>query len=214
VYQHKRAQAATCCLRSWCRVSLPLTHVRLPRCHPPSPSTHRSQFSSRMSPRRPAIMSFATNTILCCQICDTVYATANHAFALNCADEGCKAHTCFDCMQKAVFSGSGNQDKLCPHCRRPVHSYSYAFFSVCQDMKALREQLAAADAEATHLKSRLAMSKLKADRAAQRLDDWRTWATASKNALLAMPSAATLPHVVSPRPRSRSPPVRYVEYNG
>ena len=117
-------------------------------------------------------------------------------------------------MQKAVFSDSGNQDKLCPHCRRPVHSYSYAFFSVRQDVKALEVQLAAADAEETRLKSRLAMAKSKADRTIQRLDDWRTWATSSKTALLAMPSAASLSHVVNPRSRSRSPSVRYVEYTG
>ena len=159
-------------------------------------------------------MAFAANTVLCCQICDTVYATANHAFALNCSDEGCKAHLCFDCMQKAVFAGSGHQDKLCPHCRRPVHSYSYAFFSEHQNVKALREQLIAAEAEATHLKTRLAMSKCLAQRAAQRLDDWRKWAAESKNALLAMPSAAAPPRVVSPQPRSRSPRPRYVEYNG
>ena len=193
---------------------IPRTHGFLLRCHPPSPSTHHSHFGSRLYPLRPAIMTFAQNTTQCCQICDTVYATANQAFALNCADEGCKAHTCFDCLQKAVFSDSGNQDKLCPHCRRPVHSYSYAFFSVRQDVKALGVQLAAADAEATRLKSRLAMAKSKADRTIQRLDDWRTWAAASKNALLAMPSAASLSHVVNPRSRSRSPSVRYVEYTG
>lgn len=59
---------------------------------------------SRALSRAPLIplclMSFSANDELFCPICDTLYATANSAFVLSCADDGCKGHLCFDCLQK------------------------------------------------------------------------------------------------------------------
>ena len=172
-------------------------------------------------------MPFVANEDLCCPICDTVYATANSAFVLTCSDEGCKGHLCFDCLQLAVFPGNSTQDRMCPHCRRTVQGYSYAFFGTHKSVSALQDKLSSADAEASRLRKRLATAKAEAEQSTSRLNEWCVWATAAKSALLAMPSSATPPHVrvvVSGPPeseagRSRSPrQVRpsgvFPEYNG
>ena len=140
-------------------------------------------------------MSFVPNTDLSCQICNTAYESANAAFVLNCADEGCRAHLCFQCVQRGVFANL-NQDKLCPHCRRPASSFSYAFFSAHKSVNALRDKIYAKKIEATRLTKKLAVVKFDAERAMQSMTDWDSWAIASKSAVLAMPST-------EPRPRSR-----------
>ena len=165
-----------------------------------------------------AAMSFVPNTELSCQICDTVYANANAAFVLNCADEGCRANMCLQCLMKGVFANP-NLEKLCPHCRRPATSYSYAFFSAHKSVTALRDKVSATEAKATRLKKKLTIVQFDAEQAVQSMKEWDSWASASKSAVFAMPSTELRPPVVlSPRARSRSPrpesDVRYVEYNG
>ena len=166
-------------------------------------------------------MPFVANEDLCCPICENAYATANSAFSLDCSEQGCRGHLCFDCLQKSCFPGNSAADKTCPHCRRAVKSYSYAFFAVQKQVTGLQDKLSAADAETSRLKKNLLIAKFDAQRAMERLDEWGAWATASKSALLAMPSSATLAVVLSPRARSRSPRrqvrpsgVMYAEYDG
>ena len=178
-------------------------------------------------------MSFSANDELFCPICDTIYATANSAFVLSCADDGCKGHLCFDCLQKAVFPGNA-QEKTCPHCRRSVASYSYAFFGTHKSVSQLQDKVGMAEIEVNRLKKTLAAAKNEAEQASSRLVDWCRWGTAAKAALGNMPSSAAPPHVrgaaagaaaagVQPEPeaaRSRSPRqvrpsgVLYPEYNG
>ena len=162
-----------------------------------------------------AMPLFAASTDLSCSICEGVYLTANDAFVLSCSDSGCKAMLCIDCMQKAVFASTTNREKLCPHCRRPATSYSYAFFSV---HSALRDKVFAKEAEADRLKKRLAGIKIDAELAVRRLQAWQAWAATSESALLAMPPTETQqpPAVVSPPARSRSPrrDAQYAEHNG
>ena len=175
-------------------------------------------------------MSFSANDELFCPICDTLYATANSAFVLSCADDGCKGHLCFDCMQKAVFPGNA-QEKTCPHCRRSVATYSYAFFGTHKSVSQLQDKVAMAEVEVNRLTKRLAASKADAEQFSSRLVDWCRWGTAAKAALGNMPSSATPPHVrggasAGTQPeqpeaaRSRSPRqvrpsgVLYPEYNG
>jgi hypothetical protein len=178
-------------------------------------------------------MPFVANEELCCPICDVLYSTASSAFVLSCAKDGCQGHLCFECLQRAVFPGNrSSQDATtCPHCRRAVLGYSYAFFAAHKNVSALQDKLTASEAEMGRLTKSLATARAQAEEATHRLTDWCRWATAAKSALQAMPSSATPPHVravVSPHPdseaaRSRSPrSVRpsgvlyseYVEYNG
>ena len=167
---------------------------------------------------RAAMPLSVASTDLSCSICDNVYESANDAFVLSCSDGGCKAMQCIDCMKKAVFAHTSNEEKLCPHCRHPSTSYSYAFFGVHKNVSALRDKISAKDVEAGRLKKRLESVKIDAELAVQRLDAWQSWAAASKSALLAMPSPESQqpPAAVSSRERSRSPrrDVHVVEYNG
>ena len=188
-----------------------------------------SQALSRPSLIPLCLMSFSANDELCCPICDTLYATANSAFVLSCADDGCKGHLCFDCLQKAVFPGNA-QDKTCPHCRRSVATYSYAFFGTHKSVSQLQDKVAMAEVEVNRLTKRLAAAKADAEQFSSRLVDWCRWGTAAKAALGNMPSFAMPPHVrggaaasAQPEPeaaRSRSPRqvrpsgVLYPEYNG
>jgi uncharacterized Zn-finger protein len=188
-----------------------------------------SQALSRPSLIPLCLMSFSANDELFCPICDTIYATANSAFVLSCADDGCKGHLCFDCLQKAVFPGNA-QEKTCPHCRRAVATYSYAFFTTHKSVSQLQDKVGMAEIEVNRLTKRLAAAKNEAEQASSRLVDWCRWGTAAKAALGNMPSFAMPPHVrggaaasAQPEPeaaRSRSPRqvrpsgVLYPEYNG
>jgi uncharacterized Zn-finger protein len=188
-----------------------------------------SQALSRPSLIPLCLMSFSANDELFCPICDTLYATANSAFVLSCADDGCKGHLCFDCLQKAVFPGNA-QEKSCPHCRRAVTTYSYAFFGTHKCVSQLQDKVGMAEIEVNRLTKRLAAAKTDAEQFSSRLVDWCRWGTAAKAALGNMPSSATPPHVrggasagAQPEPeaaRSRSPRsvrpsgVLYPEYNG
>ena len=176
-------------------------------------------------------MPFAANEELCCPICEVIYSTANSSFVLSCAKEGCQGHLCFDCLQKAVFPGnrSSQDGTTCPHCRRTVDSYSYAFFAAHKNVSALQDKLTASDADAKRLTKSLATAKAQADEATHRLQDWCAWATATKSAIQAMPSSAIPPHVRafagpqldsdtarsrSPRSSVRTSGAMYSEYNG
>ena len=173
-------------------------------------------------------MTFSANDDLSCPICETLYATANSVFVLSCADDGCKGHMCFDCMQRAVFPGNA-QEKSCPHCRRAVATYSYAFFGTHKCVSELQDKVGLAEIEVGRLKRSLAAAKAEAEQATSRLTEWCRWATAAKAALVSMPSSATPPQLrgaaVSAQPepdsRSRSPRqqvrpagVLYAEYSG
>ena len=142
-------------------------------------------------------MPFAANEELCCPICDVTYSTANSVFTLSCSAEGCQGHMCFDCVQKAVFPGtrSSQDGSSCPHCRRVVDSYSYAFFAAHKNVSILQDKLSASDAEVKRLTKNLATAKAQAEESTNRLKDWCQWATATKSFIQAMPSSATPPHI-------------------
>ena len=160
-------------------------------------------------------MSFLANEELCCPICGVIYFTPNSAFSLSCAAQGCQGHLCFDCLQKAVFPGNriSLDDTKCPHCRRVVDSYSYAFFAAHSHVSSLQDRLSASDVEVKRLTKSLATTKAQAAESMHRLQEWCEWATATKSAMQAMPSSATPPHTrafAGPRQadseaRSRSP---------
>ena len=130
---------------------------------------------------------------------------------------------------KAVFPGNAQQ-KVCPHCRRSVATYSYAFFGTHKCVSQLQDKVGMAEIELGRLKKTLAAAKNEAEQASSRLVDWCRWGTAAKAALGNMPSSATPPHVrggaaagAQPEPeaaRSRSPRqvrpsgVLYTEYSG
>ena len=166
-------------------------------------------------------MPFAANEELCCPICEVIYSTANSVFVLSCAADGCQGHLCFDCVQKAVFPGNqtAQDDSKCPHCRRVVDSYSYAFFAAHKNVSTLQDKLSASDAEVKRLTKSLATAKAQAEESTHRLKDWCQWATATKSAIQAMPSSATPPHVRafagtqpdSETRRSRSPRLSQVQ---
>lgn len=193
---------------------------------------HHQRSISRKSLSRQAlspvcVMAFSANEELCCPICDTLYASANSAFVLSCSDEGCKGHMCFDCLSKAVFPGN-TQEKTCPHCRRAVRGYSYAFFQTHKCVSTLQDNVGQAEVELARVKKSLATAKVEAEQATIRLNDWCSWATAMKASVVAMPSSSTPRHVrgvaastqPEPEARSRSPRqvrtsgVMFSEYNG
>lgn len=78
------------------------------------------------------------NTDIACPICATVYLTANHALSLNCSSQGCRADLCYDCANKAVFTGA--DEAKCPHCRRAVDGYGYAAFSLKRKFDELEDR--------------------------------------------------------------------------
>ena len=171
-------------------------------------------------------MSFSANDDLFCPIWDTLCATANSVFSLSFANNGCKGHMCFDCMQGAVFPGNA-QEKTCPHCRRAVATYSYAVFGTHKSVSQLQDKLGLAEIEVSRLTKRLAAAKADAEQASSRLVEWCRWGTAAKAALGNMPYSASPPQArvaVSSQPeteaaRSRSPrQVRpagvWLEYDG
>ena len=84
---------------------------------------------------------------------EATYATANSVFMLSCAKDGCMGHLCFDCLQKACFSGtrSSQDPSTCPHCRRQVNSYSYAVFSALKTVDALQTKIQTSSTEVTRL---------------------------------------------------------------
>ena len=139
-------------------------------------------------------MSFLANEELCCPICGVIYFTPNSAFSLSCAAQGCQGHLCFDCLQQAVFPGNqiALDDSKCPHCRRVVDSYSYAFFGAHRFVSTLQDRLSASAVEVERLTKSLATTKAQAAESMHRLEEWCEWATATKSAIQAMPSSATL----------------------
>ena len=82
-------------------------------------------------------MSFSANDDLFCQICDTLCATANSAFSLSCANDGCKGHMCFDCMQRAVFPETHKRRHV-PTAAVPwrrIHTLSSVLTSPCRNCR-------------------------------------------------------------------------------
>ena len=119
---------------------------------------------------------------------------------------------CYDCIQKAVFPGNnGAQDAICPHCRRAVSNYSYAFFSAFKTVAYLQERLSAVESEVGRTKKHLAVAKAEAKQATARVGEWSRWATAAKSSLQAMPPSSmqhvhvSVPSRESETARSRSP---------
>ena len=55
-------------------------------------------------------MPFQPNDTFTCQICEKLYETGNNAFTLNCAEEGCRGHMCWDSEKQPT-----------PTTPRPVH---------------------------------------------------------------------------------------------
>ena len=112
---------------------------------------------------------------------------------------------------QAVFPGNSTE-AICPHCRRGVSHYSYAFFATFKNVSILQDRVAALQSEVGRSKKHLALTKAEAEQATSRLRGWSRWATAAKGSLQAMPPSS-MPHVhVSVPPqgdsetaRSRSP---------
>ena len=159
-------------------------------------------------------MPFVPNDTFACQICEKIYETGNHAFTLSCAEEGCRGHMCWECIQKAVFSNM--HDQKCPHCRRSVTSYTYALFSNCKLIASLEEKLSSAQADLGALKRNIVFANGERDMLMDRINQWRDWSLASKAILLNMPPSAQPARSVR-LDRSRSPPATRAplgEYNG
>ena len=117
---------------------------------------------------------------------------------------------CYDCVQQTVFPGNGADAETCPHCRRPVDAYSYAFFAAHKNVSSLQDRLSSLNAEVSGLKKSLAAANAEAEDANVRVDEWKRWAWVAKGKLASMPpSGAPLVHVRSEpgseAPRSRSP---------
>ena len=128
----------------------------------------------------------------------------------------------------AVFPGNRSaQEATCPHCRRAVDGYAYAFWATQRSVSCLQDKLSHSETEVNRMKKHLAIAKIEVEQATRRVDDWCKWSTAAKGFLQAMPPSS-MPHVhVGPPPqvesetaRSRSPRqvrtsgVVYPEYNG
>lgn len=146
------------------------------------------------------------------QWCSCTWTDASTLNIWNVTLRGCKGHMCFDCLQKAVFPGNSAQESSCPHCRRAVSNYSYAFFATYKNVSLLQDKLSGFETEVGRMKKHLAVARAEAEQATTRLDEWCRWATAAKSSLQAMPSSS-MPHAhVSAPPqrdsetaRSRSP---------
>ena len=117
-------------------------------------------------------------------------------------------------MRQAVFPGNnGAQEAMCPHCRRVVSHYSYAFFATHKSVSCLQDKIAALESEIGRAKKNLAHAKAEAEQATARVGDWCTWARAAKSSIQAMPPSS-MPHAHTSVPppqrepetaRSRSP---------
>ena len=116
-------------------------------------------------------------------------------------------------MRQAVFPGnSGAQEAMCPHCRRVVSHYSYAFFATHKSVACLQDKITALESEIGRTKKHLALAKAEAEQATARVGDWCTWARAAKSSILTMPPSS-MPHAHASVPpqrdsetaRSRSP---------
>ena len=153
------------------------------------------------------------------QICDVLYATANSAFVLSCAKEGCRGHLCYDCMQRAVFPGNSS-GATCPHCRRAVTGYAYAFFPTFKSLSKFQDRITQLETKVSRLNKNIALAKADSEAATRRVDEWCRWATAAKSSISNMPPSSMPTVVVSPQldlesARSRSPRrVGVGEYNG
>ena len=102
-----------------------------------SPRCRCESFAAMSAP------SLSTNTDIACSICTQVYLTANHALSLTCAEQGCRADLCYECLNRAVFNGT--DEPKCPHCRRTVDGYGYAGFSCKRKMDEVQRHAEAAD---------------------------------------------------------------------
>ena len=116
-------------------------------------------------------------------------------------------------MRQAVFPGNGGaQEAICPHCRRAVSNYSYAFFATHKSVSCLQDKISALESEIGRTKKNLAHAKAEAEQATARVGDWCTWARAAKSSIQAMPPSS-MPHAHTNAPpqresetaRSRSP---------
>ena len=119
---------------------------------------------------------------------------------------GCEGHLCYDCVQQTVFPGIRASDATCPHCQRPVDSYSYAFFATQKSVASLQDRLSSLDTEVSGLKKSLKDAGAKAEDAMARVDEWRRWATVAKGKLASMPPSG-MPRVhavANPGPRSEA----------
>ena len=116
-------------------------------------------------------------------------------------------------VRQAVFPGNnGAQEAMCPHCRRVVSHYSYAFFATHKSVSCLQDKIAALESEIGRAKKNLAHAKAEAEQATARVGDWCTWARAAKSSIQAMPPSSmphahtsVPPHRESEIARSRSP---------
>ena len=99
-------------------------------CERARPVPELQSLNNRPSPR-PSIsqaMPFQPNDTFSCQICEKLYETGNNAFTLNCAEEGCRGHMCWDPPPKK------NRPHLPCHARSAlfaVHGIALVLVSWC-----------------------------------------------------------------------------------
>jgi len=154
-------------------------------------------------------MAFAPNADLTCTICDTLYPTANCVFSFDCATEhGCRGHLCWTCLQKSTLSGMSAEPR-CPHCRREVRKYTYAYFARHCRFDTLQDRADRADklqAELNQQKYLMIAVSSERDMLRERLSQWRAWSSATRSALMSMPSSSAHVSASARAERSRSPP--------
>ena len=107
-------------------------------------------------------------------------------------------------VRQAVFPGNGTQ-AICPHCRRAVSNYSYAYFATFKNVSSLQNQISDLQFEVGRTKKHLASAKAEAEQATARLREWSRWATTAKNSLQAMPPSSMPNMHVSAPPQGAGP---------
>ena len=123
---------------------------------------------------------------------------------------------------RGVFPGNSSGEATCPHCRRVVVGYTYAFFATHRSVSELQDKFSQLEAKVNRMNKNIALAKADSEAATRRVDEWCRWATAAKASLQAMPpsSMPTVHVVVAPHPesetarRSRSRSRIIGEYNG
>ena len=122
-----------------------------------------------------------------------------------------------------MFPGNSSGEATCPHCRRVVIGYTYAFFATLKFVSELQDKVSQLEAKVNRMNKNIALTKADSEAATRRVDEWCRWATAAKASLQAMPpsSMPSVHVVVGPHPesettarRSRSRSRIVGEYNG
>ena len=87
---------------------------------------------------------------------------------------------------RGVFPGNAHGDATCPHCRRTVTGYTYAFFATYKSVSELQDKIGVLENQVSRMKKNVALVKADNEAATRRVDEWCQWATAAKSSLQAL----------------------------